>query len=86
MQKYAVKGNREIAVSNETEMEQLTKQGYDILDAQGNLIAAGKGKTVAYAQYEMLLAENKSLKAENETLKAENETLRAQLKKQTKKS
>lgn len=71
MQVYAVKGNREIAVTTETEKEQLIKQGFDIVDAKGNLLAAGNGKTVSYTQYEALRAENESLKAENEALRAE---------------
>ncbi len=64
MQEYAVKGNREIAVGTETERAKLIKQGYDIVDENGKLLAAGHGKTVPYAQYEALLAENKKLKAE----------------------
>ena len=36
MQEYAVKGNREIAVGTETERAKLIKQGYDIVDENGN--------------------------------------------------
>ncbi len=73
MQEYAVKGNREIAVTTETERAQLIKLGYDIVDKNGNLLAAGNGKTVSYAQYEALRAENEELRAEIETLRAETE-------------
>ena len=64
MQEYATKGNREIAIGTDTERAKLIKQGYDIVDENGKLLAAGHGKTVPYAQYEALLAENKKLKAE----------------------
>lgn len=74
MQKYAVKGNREIAITNEAEENALVKQGYDILDGDGKLLTAGRGKTVPYEQHE-------SVKAENETLKAENKKLEAKIKK-----
>ena len=74
MQKYAVKGNREIAITNEAEEKALVKQGYDILDSNGKLLTAGRGKTVPYEQHE-------GVKAENETLKAENKKLEAKIKK-----
>lgn len=74
MQKYAVKGNREIAITNEAEENALVKQGYDILDGDGKLLTAGRGKTVPYEQHE-------SVKTENETLKAENKKLEAKIKK-----
>ena len=63
MQEYAVKGNREIALDNESDRARLIKQGYDIVDKNGKLIAAGHGKTVPYAKYEALLSENEKLKA-----------------------
>ena len=75
MAKYAVKGNREIAVANETEEKALVKQGYDIVDGDGKLLTAGRGKTIPYEQHEGVKAENDKLKAENDKLKAENETL-----------
>ncbi len=81
MAKYAVKGNREIAVANETEEKALVKQGYDIVDGDGKLITAGRGKTVPYEQHESIKAENETLKAENETLKAENDKIKAKNKK-----
>lgn len=64
MQEYAVKGNRELAVSTEAERARLIRQGYDIVDETGKLLSAGHGKTVPYAQYETLLTENKKLKAD----------------------
>ena len=80
MAKYAVKGNREIAVANETEEKALVKQGYDIVDGDGKLLTAGRGKTVPYEQHEGVKAENDKLKAENETLVENNKKLEAKIK------
>ena len=84
MQKYAVKGNREIAVKNEVEEKSLVKEGYDIVDGKGNLLTAGRGKTVPYEQYEAVKVENDTLKADNDKLKAENDKLKKDLKEATK--
>lgn len=80
MQKYAVKGNREIAVKNEVEEKALVKQGYDIVGGDGKLLTAGRGKTVPYEQYEAVKTENDTLKAENDKLKAKNKKLEEELK------
>lgn len=80
MQKYAVKGNREIAVKNEVEEKALVKEGFDIVDGKGNLLTAGRGKTVPYEQYEAVKTENDTLKAENDKLKDENKKLEKELK------
>lgn len=80
MQKYAVKGNREIAITNEAEENALVKQGYDILDGNGKLLTAGRGKTVPYEQYEAVKTENDTLKAENDKLKAKNKEIEKELK------
>lgn len=63
MQKYAVKGNREIAVENDAQAKDLVKQGYDIVGGDGKLITAGRGKSVPYEQYEKVQTENETLKA-----------------------
>lgn len=84
MQKYAVKGNREIAITNEADEKALVKQGYDIVDGKGNILTAGRGKTVPYEQYETVKAENDTLKADNDKLKAENDKLKKDLKEATK--
>lgn len=80
MAKYAVKGNREIAVANETEEKALVKQGYDILDGDGKLITAGRGKTVPYEQYEGVKAENETLVENNKELEAKIKELEKELK------
>lgn len=69
MQQYAVKGNREIPINNEAEKDALGKQGYDIVDENGNLLIAGRGKTVSYEQFSAVQAENEALKKENAALK-----------------
>lgn len=69
MQQYAVKGNREIPINNEAEKDALVKQGYDIVDENGNLIVAGRGKTVSYEQFSAVQAENEALKKEFAALK-----------------
>ena len=80
MQKYAVKGNREIAITNEAEENALVKQGYDILDGDGKLLTAGRGKTVPYEQHESVKAENESFKTENKKLEAKIKKLEEELK------
>ncbi len=80
MQKYAVKGNREIAITKEAEEKALVKQGYDIVDGEGKLLAAGRGKTVPYEQYEAVNTENDTLKAENKKLEAKIKKLEEELK------
>lgn len=78
MQNYAVKGNREIPINNDSEKEALVKQGYDIVDEKGNLIIAGRGKTVSYEQYAAVKKENDGMKKEIDKLKAEIKKLSAQ--------
>lgn len=80
MQFYAVKANREIAINNESEKEILAKLGYDIVDKNGTLIIAGRGKTVPYEQFTDIQAENEALKKENEALKNKNAELKAKIK------
>lgn len=77
MQFYAVKGNREIAINNDSEKEALIKQGYDIVDENGNLIVPGRGKTVPYEQFSALQAENEALKKEIAKLEAKIKKLTA---------
>ena len=80
MAKYAVKGNREIAVANETEEKALVKQGYDIVDGDGKLLTAGRGKTVPYEQHEGVKAENETLVENNKKLEAKIKELETKLK------
>ncbi len=71
MQKYAVKGNREIDVENDAQAKDLVKQGYDIVDGDGKLITAGRGKSVPYEQFEKVKTENETLKVTIKELEKE---------------
>ena len=63
----AVKENRVYTIT-EADVESFRKEGYDIYDEQGNIVAHGAGKTVSYDKYEALLKENERLMAENAEL------------------
>lgn len=73
----AVKANKEYAVT-EANRAFYVAQGFDILDDDGSVIEYGKGKTIAYAEYEKLLEEHKALQAEHEKLLAEYAALQAE--------
>ncbi|MDO5402976.1 MAG: hypothetical protein Q4F11_06010 [Eubacteriales bacterium] len=59
----AVKGNREYDIVTDADKTYYQNKGFDIVEADGTIIAYGKGRTVPYAKYA-------SLKAELDTLKA----------------
>ncbi len=61
----AIKGNKEYTV-DEASMKAYQAEGFDILGDDGKVIAYGLGKTVPYAQYMELKAENEALKAKLE--------------------
>lgn len=63
----AVKGNKVYTIS-ESEKARYIAMGYDITEGD-EVIAYGKGKTVAYDKYAKVLKENETLKAELEELK-----------------
>ncbi len=65
----AVKANKEYSIT-EQEKERYQKEGFDILDEGGKVIAYGKGKTVPYEQYMKAVEELDALKKK----KAENKT------------
>ena len=73
----AVKENRVYTIT-EADVESFRKEGYDIYDELGNIVAHGVGKSVPYDKYDALLKEN-------ERLMAENAELTSQLKKSSKK-
>ena len=58
----AVKANKEYSIT-EREKDRYQKDGFDILDDSGNVIAYGKGKTVPYEQYIAVVNELNALKA-----------------------
>lgn len=65
----AVKGNKVYTIG-ESEKARYIAMGYDITDGN-EVIAYGKGKTVAYDKYVAVIKENEALKAELEALKQE---------------
>lgn len=46
----AIKSNRQYTI-NETDVQSFAKEGYDIYDDKGNLVAYGMGKSVPYEKY-----------------------------------
>ena len=66
---YANKGNKQYAVHNEADKQNLLAQGFDIIDETGAIIEYSPAKTVRYSEFAKLQAENEALKAENEALK-----------------
>lgn len=64
----AVKENKVYTVDEVSKAEYLA-QGFDIVDDNGNVIETSAKKTVPYAEYQKVVAENKRLKAENSKLK-----------------
>lgn len=70
----AVKGNKVYTI-DESEKARYIAMGYDITDGK-EVIAYGKGKTVAYDKYVAAVKEKEILK---EKLEAENEALKVEL-------
>lgn len=65
----AVKENKVYTIG-ESEKARYIAMGYDITEGE-EIIAYGKGKTVAYDEYAKLLKENETLRVELEALKAD---------------
>lgn len=68
----AVKGNKVYTIDESMKTCYLS-DGFDIVDDSGKLIAAGKGKTVSYEEYQRVLDELNALKAEKQDNDAEQE-------------
>ena len=62
----AVKANKEYIIT-EQEKARYQKDGFDIIDDNGSVIAYGKGKTVPYEQYIAVLNELNALKSAKKT-------------------
>ena len=63
----AVKDNRVYTIT-EVDIESFRKEGYDIFDDNGNVVAYGTGKNVPYEKYVELLAQYEQLMEENADL------------------
>lgn len=59
----ARKENREYTI-NETDVQSFAKDGYDVYDDAGNLVAYGVGKTVPFDRYMKLMEQNEKLQDE----------------------
>lgn len=57
----AIKANKEYSIT-EQEKERYQKEGFDILDETGKVIAYGKGRTVPYERYMKVVEELDALK------------------------
>lgn len=68
----AIKGNKVYTI-DEGSKANFIKEGYDILDDNGNIIAHGAGKTVSMDKYSELEEKYNSLNARCKELEIENE-------------
>ena len=59
----AIKENRQYTI-NDTDVQSFTKEGYDVYDDDGNIIAFGIGKSVPYEKYAKLLEQVEGLQEE----------------------
>lgn len=75
----AVKANKEYVVTEENKAFYV-KQGFDIIDDDGNLVAYGKGKTVPYDDHVQAVKEVERLQKLCMDLQKELETLKAEKK------
>lgn len=71
----AVKLNRVYTIT-EAEQKNYQKQGYDIIDDDGTVIAYGFGKTISYEKYVKLLARYEDLLKQFSALEKENADLK----------
>ncbi|MFV0401682.1 MAG: hypothetical protein ACK5LX_13850 [Oscillospiraceae bacterium] len=63
---YAKKGNIIYQVDTIQQKDHYLAQGYDLYNAQGEIVKHNPAKTIAYSEYEQLLEENKQLKEQLE--------------------
>lgn len=61
---YAKKGEKQKAITSLEEMKRYIAQGYDIFDDRGNIVKHNPANTIAYTEYQRLMAENDALRAE----------------------
>ena len=80
----AIKDNREYTIT-EVDVKSFQNEGYDIYDDNGNLVAYGVGKMVAYEKYAELLEKFERKNDEIVALRDEIEKLEAKLKAKKKK-
>ena len=71
----ASKGNKVYTIT-EVEKDFYIKQGFDITEDNGTVIAYGAGKSVSYEEYRVLEEKLVKLEKENKKLKEENKELK----------
>ena len=76
----ARKENREYTI-NETDVQSFAKEGYDVYDDAGNLVAYGVGKTVPFDRYMKLMEQNEKLQDEIIALREQIKALTKETKK-----
>ena len=59
----AIKENRQYTI-NDTDVQSFAKEGYDVYDDNGNIVAYGMGKTVPYEKYMKLMEHVEALQDE----------------------
>ena len=59
----AIKENRQYTI-NETDVQSFAKEGYDVYDDNGNIVAYGVGKSVPYEKYMRLMEQVEALQEE----------------------
>ena len=56
------KGNQQRTVDTEISKNRLLQDGFDLVDAKGNVVEASAKKNVPFIEYQKLLDENEKLK------------------------
>ena len=79
----AIKGNRQYEVTS-AQVDTYLKQGFDILDDNGNIVEHGAGKSVPYSEYQAVLDELNELKVDgvgqvDKELKIANDELESEI-------
>jgi len=59
----AIKDNRQYTIT-EADVQSFAKEGYDVYDDNGNLVAYGYGKSVPYEKYMRLMEQVEALQEE----------------------
>ena len=75
----AIKENRQYTI-HETDVQSFAKEGYDVYDDNGNIIAYGVGKSVPYEKYMRLMEQVEALQEEIIDLKEQIKKLEAKKK------
>ena len=75
----AIRENRQYTIT-EADVQSFAKEGYDVYDDNGNLVAYGVGKSVPYEKYMRLMEQVESLQEEIIELREKVKSLEAKKK------